>query len=187
MAMIGRGRAVLPEERAALAMGLEVAIPRGGVAIGQFTETPQIFAEALEFRIDDRVWPISCDDAPFPARLPHFLVVLQGIERALGGGDRLDAEPLEERAGPELLGLQSRIDTVRDYVEEHARVGNFYVNRNQIGAVVGSQPFGGEGLSGTGPKAGGLHYVARFATERVTCIDTTAAGGNASLMASIEG
>ena len=85
------------------------------------------------------------------------------------------------------LGLQSRIDTVRDYVEEHARVGNFYVNRNQIGAVVESQPFGGEGLSGTGPKAGGPYYVARFATERVTCIDTTAAGGNASLMASIDG
>ncbi len=85
------------------------------------------------------------------------------------------------------LGLQSRIDTVRDYVEEHARVGNFYVNRNQIGAVVESQPFGGEGLSGTGPKAGGPHYVARFATERVTCIDTTAAGGNASLMASTDG
>jgi RHH-type transcriptional regulator, proline utilization regulon repressor / proline dehydrogenase / delta 1-pyrroline-5-carboxylate dehydrogenase len=85
------------------------------------------------------------------------------------------------------IGLQSRIDTVRDYVEEHARVGNFYVNRNQIGAVVESQPFGGEGLSGTGPKAGGPHYVARFAIERVTCIDTTAAGGNASLMAALEG
>ena len=85
------------------------------------------------------------------------------------------------------LGLQSRIDTVRDYVEANARVGNFYVNRNQIGAVVESQPFGGEGLSGTGPKAGGPHYVARFATERVTCIDTTAAGGNASLMAALEG
>jgi RHH-type proline utilization regulon transcriptional repressor/proline dehydrogenase/delta 1-pyrroline-5-carboxylate dehydrogenase len=85
------------------------------------------------------------------------------------------------------LGLQSRIDTVRDFVEQRARVGNFYVNRNQIGAVVESQPFGGEGLSGTGPKAGGPHYVARFATERVTCIDTTAAGGNATLMAAIEG
>jgi RHH-type proline utilization regulon transcriptional repressor/proline dehydrogenase/delta 1-pyrroline-5-carboxylate dehydrogenase len=85
------------------------------------------------------------------------------------------------------LGLQSRIDTVRDFVERRARVGNFYVNRNQIGAVVESQPFGGEGLSGTGPKAGGPHYVARFATERVTCIDTTAAGGNASLMAAIDG
>ena len=85
------------------------------------------------------------------------------------------------------LGLQSRIDTTRDFVEQNARVGNFYVNRNQIGAVVESQPFGGEGLSGTGPKAGGPHYVARFATERVTCIDTTAAGGNATLMAALEG
>jgi RHH-type proline utilization regulon transcriptional repressor/proline dehydrogenase/delta 1-pyrroline-5-carboxylate dehydrogenase len=85
------------------------------------------------------------------------------------------------------LGLQSRIDTTREFVEANARVGNLYVNRNQIGAVVESQPFGGEGLSGTGPKAGGPHYVARFATERVTCIDTTAAGGNASLMAAIEG
>ena len=81
------------------------------------------------------------------------------------------------------LGLHSRIEATRRLVEAKARVGNFYVNRNQIGAVVGSQPFGGEGLSGTGPKAGGPHYLTRFATERVTCIDTTAAGGNASLMA----
>ena len=81
------------------------------------------------------------------------------------------------------LGLHSRIDAVRKLIEAKAKVGNFYVNRNQIGAVVGSQPFGGEGLSGTGPKAGGPHYLVRFATERVTCIDTTAAGGNASLMA----
>jgi RHH-type proline utilization regulon transcriptional repressor/proline dehydrogenase/delta 1-pyrroline-5-carboxylate dehydrogenase len=104
-------------------------------------------------------------------------------------GERLDkvVEAINATGYGLTLGLQSRIDTVRDYVEEHARVGNFYVNRNQIGAVVESQPFGGEGLSGTGPKAGGPHYVARFATERVTCIDTTAAGGNASLMASIEG
>ena len=104
-------------------------------------------------------------------------------------GDRLDkvVDEINATGYGLTLGLQSRIDTVRDYVEEHARVGNFYVNRNQIGAVVESQPFGGEGLSGTGPKAGGPHYVARFATERVTCIDTTAAGGNASLMASIDG
>jgi len=81
------------------------------------------------------------------------------------------------------LGLHSRIDATRRFVESHAKVGNLYVNRNQIGAVVGTQPFGGEGLSGTGPKAGGPHYVARFATERVTTIDTTASGGNASLLA----
>jgi RHH-type proline utilization regulon transcriptional repressor/proline dehydrogenase/delta 1-pyrroline-5-carboxylate dehydrogenase len=81
------------------------------------------------------------------------------------------------------LGLHSRIAETRRFVQARARVGNFYVNRNQIGAVVGSQPFGGEGLSGTGPKAGGPHYLARFATERVMTIDTTAAGGNASLLA----
>ncbi|MEM6908501.1 MAG: bifunctional proline dehydrogenase/L-glutamate gamma-semialdehyde dehydrogenase PutA [Pseudomonadota bacterium] len=82
------------------------------------------------------------------------------------------------------LGLHSRIAATRRFVEARAKVGNFYVNRNQIGAIVESQPFGGEGLSGTGPKAGGPHYLARFASERVTCIDTTAAGGNASLLAS---
>ena len=81
------------------------------------------------------------------------------------------------------LGLHSRIGAVRRFVEARAHVGNFYVNRNQIGAVVESQPFGGEGLSGTGPKAGGPHYVMAFATERVTTVDTTAAGGNASLLA----
>ena len=65
------------------------------------------------------------------------------------------------------LGLHSRITATKEFVERHAKVGNFYVNRNQIGAVVESQPFGGEGLSGTGPKAGGPNYIARFATERV--------------------
>jgi RHH-type proline utilization regulon transcriptional repressor/proline dehydrogenase/delta 1-pyrroline-5-carboxylate dehydrogenase len=85
------------------------------------------------------------------------------------------------------MGLHSRIARAAETVEETATVGNLYVNRSMIGAIVGSQPFGGEGLSGTGPKAGGPHYVARFATERVTCIDTTAAGGNASLMAALEG
>jgi RHH-type proline utilization regulon transcriptional repressor/proline dehydrogenase/delta 1-pyrroline-5-carboxylate dehydrogenase len=116
----------------------------------------------------------------------NFGAILHVIRFA---GDKLDkvVEAINTTGYGLTLGLQSRIDTVRDYVEEHARVGNFYVNRNQIGAVVESQPFGGEGLSGTGPKAGGPHYVARFATERVTCIDTTAAGGNASLMAALEG
>ena len=56
------------------------------------------------------------------------------------------------------------------------------MNRNQIGAVVGVQPFGGEGLSGTGPKAGGPHYLARFVTERTLTVNTTASGGNASLL-----
>ena len=82
-------------------------------------------------------------------------------------------------------GLHSRVEETRRLVESKIKVGNFYVNRNQIGAVVESQPFGGEGLSGTGPKAGGPNYVARFATERVVTVDTTAAGGNATLLASL--
>ncbi|EIL99076.1 bifunctional proline dehydrogenase/L-glutamate gamma-semialdehyde dehydrogenase PutA [Rhodanobacter denitrificans] len=80
------------------------------------------------------------------------------------------------------LGVHSRIDDTVEYIRSHARVGNCYVNRNQIGAVVGVQPFGGESLSGTGPKAGGPHYLLRFAGERTLTINTTAAGGNASLL-----
>ena len=116
----------------------------------------------------------------------HFGPILHVIRWKSGGLDKVIADINATGYGL-TLGLQSRIDSTREHVEAHARVGNLYVNRNQIGAVVESQPFGGEGLSGTGPKAGGPHYVARFATERVTCIDTTAAGGNASLMAAIEG
>jgi RHH-type proline utilization regulon transcriptional repressor/proline dehydrogenase/delta 1-pyrroline-5-carboxylate dehydrogenase len=81
------------------------------------------------------------------------------------------------------LGLHSRIDAVAAHVAARARVGNIYVNRNQIGAVVGVQPFGGRGLSGTGPKAGGPHYLFRFAEEKTISTDVTAAGGNAALMA----
>lgn len=80
------------------------------------------------------------------------------------------------------LGLHSRIESVADYVAEHARCGNIYVNRNQIGAVPGVQPFGGEGLSGTGPKAGGPNYLVRFASERVRTTDVTATGGNLQLL-----
>jgi RHH-type proline utilization regulon transcriptional repressor/proline dehydrogenase/delta 1-pyrroline-5-carboxylate dehydrogenase len=80
------------------------------------------------------------------------------------------------------LGVHTRIQDTADLIRARVRVGNLYVNRNQIGAVVGVQPFGGEGLSGTGPKAGGPHYLHRFAVERTACTNTTAAGGNASLL-----
>ena len=80
------------------------------------------------------------------------------------------------------LGIHSRIDETVDRIVSRANVGNIYVNRNQIGAVVGVQPFGGQKLSGTGPKAGGPHYLPRFATEKTVTINTTAAGGNASLL-----
>jgi RHH-type proline utilization regulon transcriptional repressor/proline dehydrogenase/delta 1-pyrroline-5-carboxylate dehydrogenase len=84
------------------------------------------------------------------------------------------------------LGIHSRIDETVNRIVAGLGVGNTYVNRNMIGAVVGAQPFGGEGLSGTGPKAGGPFYLHRFATERTVSVDTTAAGGNASLL-SLEG
>jgi RHH-type proline utilization regulon transcriptional repressor/proline dehydrogenase/delta 1-pyrroline-5-carboxylate dehydrogenase len=71
-------------------------------------------------------------------------------------------------------------------IRRRAKVGNIYVNRNQIGAVVGVQPFGGEGMSGTGPKAGGPHYLFRFASERTFTVNTAAAGGNAALIAASE-
>jgi RHH-type proline utilization regulon transcriptional repressor/proline dehydrogenase/delta 1-pyrroline-5-carboxylate dehydrogenase len=88
-----------------------------------------------------------------------------------------------ERTGYGLtLGIHSRIDDTVDAIVERLSVGNIYVNRNMIGAVVGVQPFGGHGLSGTGPKAGGPHYLARFATEQTVSVNT-AAGGNAALMA----
>lgn len=80
------------------------------------------------------------------------------------------------------FGIHSRINQRIDYIRQKLHVGNCYVNRNMIGAVVGLQPFGGEGLSGTGPKAGGPHYLLRFCHERTVTVDTTAAGGNASLM-----
>jgi len=80
------------------------------------------------------------------------------------------------------LGVHSRIEETAAFVRAQVRAGNIYVNRNQIGAVVGVQPFGGEGLSGTGPKAGGPHYLQRFALERTYTVNTTAAGGNAALL-----
>ena len=83
------------------------------------------------------------------------------------------------------LGIQTRIDSRAQRLAAHARIGNVYVNRNMIGAVVGVQPFGGEGLSGTGPKAGGPHYLLRLCAERTVTINTAAAGGNAELLAGL--
>ena len=85
------------------------------------------------------------------------------------------------------FGIQSRNESFAAYIEGRVRVGNVYINRNMIGAVVGVQPFGGMGLSGTGPKAGGPHYLLRFVTERTRTINTAAIGGNASLLAQGDG
>lgn len=111
----------------------------------------------------------------------HFGPILHVIRY---DADKLD-QVIEEinSAGYGLtLGIHSRSETTAAYIERNVKVGNAYINRNQIGAVVGVQPFGGRGLSGTGPKAGGPHYLLRFATERTRTINTTAVGGNASLL-----
>ncbi|MEY4270453.1 MAG: hypothetical protein RLZZ58_1669, partial [Pseudomonadota bacterium] len=111
-----------------------------------------------------------------------FGPVLHVVRWKAGGLDALIAAINASGYGL-TLGVHSRIDSVAAHVAARAMAGNIYVNRNQIGAVVGSQPFGGRGLSGTGPKAGGPHYLLRFAEEKVISTDITAAGGNAALMA----
>lgn len=99
------------------------------------------------------------------------------------GGDPQDVIEEVNRLGYGLtLGLQTRIDSRAEMLAAQAQMGNVYVNRNIIGAVVGVQPFGGEGLSGTGPKAGGPHYLYRFCAERTLTVNTTAAGGNVALL-----
>jgi RHH-type proline utilization regulon transcriptional repressor/proline dehydrogenase/delta 1-pyrroline-5-carboxylate dehydrogenase len=98
--------------------------------------------------------------------------------------DRLDAvlDEIEATGYALTFGIHSRVDATVQHVLRRLGVGNSYVNRNMIGAVVGVQPFGGERLSGTGPKAGGPRYLHRFATERTISVDLTAAGGNAALL-----
>jgi RHH-type transcriptional regulator, proline utilization regulon repressor / proline dehydrogenase / delta 1-pyrroline-5-carboxylate dehydrogenase len=95
--------------------------------------------------------------------------------------DRL-VEAINSKGYGLTLGIHTRIDGVAQRIAARARVGNVYVNRNMIGAAVGVQPFGGCGLSGTGPKAGGPHYLPRFASEQTVTINTAALGGNASLL-----
>jgi RHH-type proline utilization regulon transcriptional repressor/proline dehydrogenase/delta 1-pyrroline-5-carboxylate dehydrogenase len=102
--------------------------------------------------------------------------------------DRLDAlaDEISANGYALTLGIHSRIDAAVDRIAARLANGNVYVNRNMIGAVVGTQPFGGSGLSGTGPKAGGPNYIRRFAAEQVVTINTAAAGGNTSLLTAEE-
>ena len=110
-----------------------------------------------------------------------FGPVLHIVSYAAEGLDQV-IEDINDSGYGLTFGIHSRINSRVDYISKRIHAGNIYINRNTIGAVVGSQPFGGEGLSGTGPKAGGPHYITRFSTERVMSTDTTAAGGNTSLL-----
>jgi RHH-type transcriptional regulator, proline utilization regulon repressor / proline dehydrogenase / delta 1-pyrroline-5-carboxylate dehydrogenase len=137
--------------------------------------------------------PDTCKNGSFFAPHAYELSSLSQLHREIFGPVlhiiRYEASQLDDvlnqinASGYGLtLGIHSRIDSTINHIARSVRVGNCYVNRNQIGAVVGVQPFGGEGLSGTGPKAGGPHYLLKFASERTLTINTTAAGGNASLL-----
>ncbi|HTO58612.1 MAG TPA: bifunctional proline dehydrogenase/L-glutamate gamma-semialdehyde dehydrogenase PutA [Pseudomonadales bacterium] len=148
---------------------------------------------ARGLRVDSVPLPAACANGSFMA--PH-VVELDGVdgltEEHFGPvlhvvryrADELDAMVAAvRRLGFGLtMGIHSRIDARAERIFERSAVGNTYVNRSIIGAVVGVQPFGGEGLSGTGPKAGGPHYLVRFATERARSINTTASGGNVELL-----
>jgi RHH-type proline utilization regulon transcriptional repressor/proline dehydrogenase/delta 1-pyrroline-5-carboxylate dehydrogenase len=137
--------------------------------------------------------PASAKNGRFFAPLAVELSDLAGLEREVFGPIvhvvRYRARDLDSvidtinRMGYGLtLGVHTRIDSTAQRIARRARVGNVYVNRNMIGAVVGVQPFGGHGLSGTGPKAGGPHYLHRFGTEQTITINTAALGGNTSLL-----
>jgi RHH-type proline utilization regulon transcriptional repressor/proline dehydrogenase/delta 1-pyrroline-5-carboxylate dehydrogenase len=123
---------------------------------------------------------------PGELRLEIFGPVLCVVRYAANRLDRL-MDAIDANGYGLTLGIHSRIETTQRRIAERLRIGNTYVNRNQVGAVVGVQPFGGRGLSGTGPKAGGPITLYRFAEERVISINTAAAGGNAALLASDEG
>ncbi len=137
--------------------------------------------------------PADCAHGTFVAPKAFEIDSLTRLKREVFGpilhvvrynADRLDdvCDAVNATGYGLTLGVHSRIDETARRVVERIRVGNAYVNRNTVGAVVGVQPFGGEGLSGTGPKAGGPRYLYRFATERALSINTAAAGGNAALM-----
>jgi len=141
--------------------------------------------------------PAAAGSGRFFAPLAVEIERIEDLDREVFGpivhvvryaAERLDevVDAVNARGYGLTLGVQTRIDSVAQRIAHRARVGNVYVNRNMIGAVVGVQPFGGCGLSGTGPKAGGPHYLHRFATEQSVSVNTAAVGGNATLLSLTE-
>ena len=137
--------------------------------------------------------PDDCDDGYFIAPVAFEINSISQLEREQFGpilhvirykASELDhiLDDINDTGYGLTLGVHTRNEASACYIEERLKVGNAYINRNQIGAMVGVQPFGGQGLSGTGPKAGGPHYLYRFATERTRTVNTTAVGGNATLL-----
>jgi RHH-type transcriptional regulator, proline utilization regulon repressor / proline dehydrogenase / delta 1-pyrroline-5-carboxylate dehydrogenase len=152
----------------------------------QFTEKKTNVSVKWSHHTTNTIVPSMFEVATIDAvKAEIFGPVLQIVR--WGSGDLADPQAVIERINALgyglTLGIQTRIDSRADALAQAAHTGNVYINRNMIGAVVGSQPFGGQGLSGTGPKAGGPHYLQRFCTEQTVTINTAAAGGNATLLA----
>jgi RHH-type proline utilization regulon transcriptional repressor/proline dehydrogenase/delta 1-pyrroline-5-carboxylate dehydrogenase len=137
--------------------------------------------------------PAECAHGSFVAPLAIEIPALELLTREVFGpvlhvvrfrADELDSviDRINRTGYGLTLGIHTRIDGRAQHIASRCRVGNVYVNRNMIGAAVGVQPFGGQGLSGTGPKAGGTHYLQRFCTEQTVSINTAAVGGNATLL-----
>jgi RHH-type proline utilization regulon transcriptional repressor/proline dehydrogenase/delta 1-pyrroline-5-carboxylate dehydrogenase len=150
-------------------MKMRARLHYAGVAPDGNYVAPHIFELADAAQLIEEVFGPVLHVVRYPA--DQFDRVLQSIERSGYGLT---------------LGIHSRIDDTIDAAIDRLSVGNVYINRSMIGAVVGVQPFGGNGLSGTGPKAGGPHYLMRFATEQTVSINTAAAGGNAALMSDLD-
>ncbi|WP_416140890.1 bifunctional proline dehydrogenase/L-glutamate gamma-semialdehyde dehydrogenase PutA [Halomonas sp. HK25] len=143
---------------------------------------------------ETRLDPLFTGDGTFVAPVAFEIYGIEALEREQFGPvlhivryqaseiDRVIAS-INGRGYGLTFGVHSRNESFAEEIAQKIRVGNVYVNRNIIGAVVGVQPFGGQGLSGTGPKAGGPHYLLRFATEKTVTVNTAALGGNASLLA----
>ncbi|MBB5049721.1 RHH-type proline utilization regulon transcriptional repressor/proline dehydrogenase/delta 1-pyrroline-5-carboxylate dehydrogenase [Rhodopseudomonas rhenobacensis] len=150
-------------------MTLDARVHFAGRAPGPGYVAPQLFELARADQLTEEV----------------FGPILHVVRYA---ADQLDAvlEAIAHSGFGLTLGIHSRVDATIDHAIKRLAIGNVYVNRNMIGAVVGVQPFGGSGLSGTGPKAGGPHYLPRFALEQTVSINTAAAGGNAALLSEDE-
>ncbi len=162
----------------------------------------ELLAHKARMRQDGREWldlalPPSCVEGCYVSPAIYELSSVELLQREVFGpvlhvvrykASELDkvCEAINATGYGLTLGLHSRVEAIADFVGARVRAGNFYVNRNQVGAVVGVQPFGGEGLSGTGPKAGGQAYLEAFALERVRTVNTTASGGNAALLAATD-
>ena len=178
--------------------GEDLATDVGPLIDAEAYATVQAQVERLQ-RVARPLWPVAQPgpDAPPNLMLPQAFEV-QGIadlQAEIFGPVlqvvRWQGDPAQVLAEINALGygltlgIQTRIDARAQALASAAHVGNVYINRNMIGAVVGVQPFGGEGLSGTGPKAGGPHYLLRFCSEQTVSVNTAAAGGNATLLAGL--